>query len=1144
MSDTTDRTGLVVGDFAVTFVTADNAQPIALPEDVRGALATYTTAERDALDGRRLAGNMLIYNSTTDQYERLVGGSRSAAGYWENGNWERFQTAGAPIDSDDTDSIDNHTRGIRTGRGLEIFDVDDSDVLLQSRGGRAITFRAVRQRNDFTSVVWTRGDLALVEGLDWYELEETGFNGETPSIYRPNGTENIIVIGGITQAQYDAINATPYIATSNTGTDALQLQPSTEGYVNNEDYLTGAHDGQGRWTVIQGNLSNYTIGTNSPENLYIRVEDSDDNLGGTYIFTTNTDQNGPTVSGQWQRLFSDAEARSEILDEFAAGFATIRQEINDDVAALQAEINHRSQADTETNIRVDTEILRRGARDSELQMSIDQLRTDLNARVDSDNDSLTQEIIDRIASDDSDALGIGRNRDRIRAIEAGQHFKAGLYIELTRTDSDSDTINVDTDTLRIKGVNLEGFENLPTPGTQDTDRIVISGNVNTASAQVFNPTQNTITGFDTDGSIGRRNAAYDLFDPVRESNVNINGTYIRDPVSNKILRITDDRPTDGTQFAELLGILNDTGGGATVIETPHGYHSYWLPGGGGFPEGLSLVATNDLGEFTLADSDMPDSDLPLNWRVIRGRWFSDDEYVVGQNFNGIPLGTTAAPICTYNLFGDSDAKRNSPVGTIRDSELQLLSMVSGVDTEFQARVVGGGVAAYPSLFSGTEFFQEIFDDTFGATRAYVDSRLTEQGITNLVGNTETLVTYENELSSFPRPPDNSILPGAEPLGEQLPQNTFVLSTGTYPSPGRQGRYASNTNASAPLRYRGSDLPHGGALDTVTRMFIRGDSVIFRNIMLKMEEDSVLQFTDSDGSNKFYWEIQSATQQDFNENIFLVERKNLKYATGTFDTDANYDVYIKPGVNDLLPGTQIIPESLQPLSLHLATGENLVDGQNVVIRRQGDTFLFAIEPGGAASGGTGSGLDRSEINTVIDTIDTRYLDSDSDQVYLDTYAETTVATAEIAGTSARVQVAFNSDPTGTTIMTFAPPTGDSESLTSTSTTATGIVNDVRDYLVDNVIGRTLASSVQLFGTTIAWNWNGVGITDADTDSGFFYTNNDTLKHTNTIVTQGTNMVPATYELGRIDRTTIPFFDSDGAGVVRPFAGSSITISCID
>ena len=1124
--------------------TSATGNPITtFPENIRGGgIANYTDSERTNLDGRIIDNNMLIFNTDQGYYERYVGGTRDASGFMSGGAWEQLRFSGSAIDSDDTDAIDNHTRGIRTGRGLEVFDVDDSDVLLESRGGKAIFFDAVRERDENTSIVWTRGDMALIRGLDWFDALSGG--GQNVSPYRIPGTggnPDRIVIGGLTQDLFNRINNSDpiVIGTSNRGANRLTLTRSTEPFVPGAGgYLVGAIDNQGRWTVEQGDATGYGENTNNNAILaFLLVEDSDDHLGGTYVFTTNTDQNGPTLDGQWQRLLPSASLRNDLITEFTTGIQGIQTLLESNVNNLQSEIDHRSSADTETNLRVDgvisrfdTETDNLSARDTELATMITDLGTRLDQRVDSDNDSLAQEIIDRIASDDSDALGIRSNNEQIQNIRDGNHFRRGLYIELTRTDSDSDTINVDTDTLRIKGVNLEGFMNTPTPGTQDTDRIVISGNINTASAQVFNPTQNTITGFDTDGSIGRRNAAYDLFDPVRESNVNINGTYIRDPVSNKILRITDDRPTDGTQFAELLGILNDTGGGATVIETPHGYHSYWLPGGGGFPEGLSLVATNDLGQFTLANNDAPDSDLPLNWRIIRGRWFSDDEYVVGQNFNGIPLGTTAAPICTYNLFGDSDAKRNSPIGTIRDSELQLLSMVSGVDTEFQARVVGGGVAAYPSLFSGTEFFQEIFDDTFGATRAYVDSRLTEQGITNLVGNTETLVTYENELSSFPRPPDNSILPGAEPLGEQLPQNTFVLSTGTYPSPGRQGRYASNTNASAALRYRGSDLPHGGALDTVTHMYIRGDSTIFRNIMLKMEEDSVLQFTDSDGNNKFYWEIQDAAQQDFNENIFLVRRKNLKYAQGTFDTDANYDVYIKPGVNDLLPGTQIIPESLQPLSLHLASGETLVDGQNVVVRRQGDIFLFAIEEGGGG-GGSGGGQTRAEVNNLVNTLDMRFVDSEN-RYYVELYGNTTVDTAEVAGTAARVQVAFNSDPTGTTIMTFAPPAGDSESLTSTATTAAGIVGDVRDYLRDNVIGRTLATNVSLFGTTIAWTWNAVGITDSDSDEGFFYTNNDTLRHVNTIVTQGTDTVPATYREGLIDTVQIPRGElSSSTGFIR-------------
>ena len=88
-----NTTGLTISQVtAATFEQASAGVPIALSRDIRGGLATYTDSERDALSGLLLDENMLIYNSDSDEYQRLVGGSRDANGEWINGTWQRLIT--------------------------------------------------------------------------------------------------------------------------------------------------------------------------------------------------------------------------------------------------------------------------------------------------------------------------------------------------------------------------------------------------------------------------------------------------------------------------------------------------------------------------------------------------------------------------------------------------------------------------------------------------------------------------------------------------------------------------------------------------------------------------------------------------------------------------------------------------------------------------------------------------------------------------------------------------------------------------------------------------------------------------------------------------------------------------------------------
>ena len=97
MANDTDLQGLIPAIFGVTFYTANNGGPISLSRDVRGGLASYTTAERNAIDGRRLETGMVIWNSEDTEYQMLSGGARQTNGQLTGGTW---RTLYLPVDSD------------------------------------------------------------------------------------------------------------------------------------------------------------------------------------------------------------------------------------------------------------------------------------------------------------------------------------------------------------------------------------------------------------------------------------------------------------------------------------------------------------------------------------------------------------------------------------------------------------------------------------------------------------------------------------------------------------------------------------------------------------------------------------------------------------------------------------------------------------------------------------------------------------------------------------------------------------------------------------------------------------------------------------------------------------------------------------
>ena len=1089
-----------------TFNRDSDQPPFILAEDIRGGgIGNYTTAERSAIDARVIDNNMIIYNTTLNEYEVYRGGTRSASGYLTGGEWQILQFAGGSIPDSDTDSRGNHTRAIITGRGLGFRRVDSE---LEITANNVRRYRSVSDRNA-ADVFWSRGDVALVQGLEYF-INITADRGTSVG-WQSNGEANQVVIFGVTsQAEHDTIVASGALATTTEGANRVGIV-SSGGYVTNDGILSGQTNGQARLTL------DTDVDYTSPNDLCYLTENAGIN-GGTYYFTPSVDVDGTTTNAQWLReeeddqlrlLFNqaDSEIRAQV-DRHREDFLLLQQ-------SLVFERNNRAESDSELQFQLDEQ----STRDTEIVTAYEAADTALGTRIDNaitnrkNRDSeLQQEITDIL-------------HGHTRLIQ-GEHMRAGYGIFLTRTDSDSDTINVDSERLdsdfRLASRNLLNYESVFVSGSQDTERVVISGNINTAAATTPNGPLFTLNTATRGRLPNLNNPSFPLYGNLAESLVDINGTYIRDPKSRKVLRITDDR---GQSTDSLSGSVNpNPGTGATVVGTDSDeFFSYWQPGGGGFDEGLSLVATNDLGLLTVHDSDSRDSELPLNWRVVRGRWYDDAQFEVGQNFSGVPDGQSAtnSPICTFNLFGDSDDKREFPIGNITDSEILEFSYREGQPRSALAQVprnmVGGGVAAYAERNTSEEFFREIFDSNFGATREYVDGRLTEEGITNLIGNTETLVTYSQPLTSFARPGPFADVAASIDRGHQLGPNTFLLKSRPYDR--RDGRYPA-----FPDRYYGDDIGPGENLTDARELWVRGSTDIFRNILGKIVEDSVILFQDSEANAKFYWTVQSAQQQAFNENLYVITPKSVKYARGTLDTDATYQVYLKPNADDLVPGDRIVPESIQPLALHLDTGQSLQDGYGVTVRRSGDTFLFGIEQqtGGGSSGGSSSS--RVDINNVVDTLSIERVDSDSD--YLRLYGDTAEVTPATAGTRPQVSVQFNSPlgdhNTDTEMFTIVTPQGDSETYTVGSRTESSVAgrraNALLDYLNDNAVGNSLVfGDATLSSETVSWTFQQTGLADSE----FFRSPNvHPAQWIDTITSQGTADVPATYGRGLISQTVLP------------------------
>lgn len=89
-------TGLSEG-FSTQTLRTPGGQPVVLAEDVRaGGIGNYTTTERNAINALTLDNNMVIYNTTTDQFEIYTGGTRdSNTGQMSGGSWDAWEIGSA-----------------------------------------------------------------------------------------------------------------------------------------------------------------------------------------------------------------------------------------------------------------------------------------------------------------------------------------------------------------------------------------------------------------------------------------------------------------------------------------------------------------------------------------------------------------------------------------------------------------------------------------------------------------------------------------------------------------------------------------------------------------------------------------------------------------------------------------------------------------------------------------------------------------------------------------------------------------------------------------------------------------------------------------------------------------------------------------
>ena len=91
-----DLRGLSVGNIGSTLQSVQTT-PLLLSQDVRGGLSEYNDSERNFIPGERLANNMIIWNTDSEEYQMYAGGTRNASGVLSGGLW---RTLYLPVDTE------------------------------------------------------------------------------------------------------------------------------------------------------------------------------------------------------------------------------------------------------------------------------------------------------------------------------------------------------------------------------------------------------------------------------------------------------------------------------------------------------------------------------------------------------------------------------------------------------------------------------------------------------------------------------------------------------------------------------------------------------------------------------------------------------------------------------------------------------------------------------------------------------------------------------------------------------------------------------------------------------------------------------------------------------------------------------------
>ena len=152
-------TGLSQGQFVQTLRTTGGG-PIALAEDIRaGGIGNYDNDERNAINGLILDNNMIIYNTSTSQYEHYTGGTRNAStGVMTGGSWAAFNPSGFTL----------------TQAGIEAL-VGDTNTLVTSGSYTLVT--SANPTSDGQIRLLDSSDTSLTSTSNWADVRTIRVRG-------------------------------------------------------------------------------------------------------------------------------------------------------------------------------------------------------------------------------------------------------------------------------------------------------------------------------------------------------------------------------------------------------------------------------------------------------------------------------------------------------------------------------------------------------------------------------------------------------------------------------------------------------------------------------------------------------------------------------------------------------------------------------------------------------------------------------------------------------------------------------------------------------------------------------------------------------------------------------------------------------